>query len=70
MLNLVESRLLDIHKTSSTDPETDEAIAWLCKALGKTGNSRFIPTLEKILAESKQKASRRWANKSLMAVGG
>jgi hypothetical protein len=66
--NLAAQQLMARYTRASDSEEVAEAVAWLCKALGGTGDSEYIPFLEKVLAETRQKAVKRHAKASLAAL--
>jgi hypothetical protein len=66
--NLVAQQLMARYTRASDSDEVAEAVAWLCKALGGTGHSEYIPFLEKVLAETRQQAVKRHAKASLAAL--
>lgn len=68
MLTIVEKRLLDVYAQTGGDQEKAEALAWMCKVLGMTGNSDYRQTLETVRKNSKDKAVVRWAKKALLQL--
>jgi hypothetical protein len=66
--NLVAQQLMARYARASESDDVAEAVAWLCKALGGTGYSEYMPFLEKVLAETRQQAVKRHAKASLAAL--
>ncbi len=69
VLSLAEKVLLSTYaQVGDNDADMAEAIAWLCKVLGASGNSKYRPTLEKVLESSNNRMIVRWAQKSLQRL--
>jgi len=61
----IEEELLDQYKKSPDDNLHIDALSWLCKALGRSGNSKYRKTLEKISQDAPNGKLRKYARKSL-----
>lgn len=64
VMDVVEEYLLKGFKIRGNNRDHVDAMAWMVKALGATGDSKYRPTLEKIQAEGNRKL-RGYAKKSL-----
>lgn len=65
--NAVEKVLLAEFNNSGGDRHKMDAMAWLCKCLGSSGNAKYRPTLEKVAAEGPRKVA-GYAKKSLKMI--
>jgi len=48
VLDVLAQTLLEKYPRSGEDRDAVDAVAWMCKALGQTGNSRYRPVLEHV----------------------
>ena len=48
VLDVAAEVLLDKYPQAGNDRDAVDAMSWLCRALGKSGNSRYRPTLEQV----------------------
>jgi hypothetical protein len=48
VLDVAAEVLLEKYPRAGGDPDTVDAMAWLCRTLGRSGNSRYRPVLEKV----------------------
>lgn len=70
VLNAVESALLGrIEKISGKDRTAVQALSWLCKALGASGQERYKKSLESVIASDGPKKVKGHAKKALKALG-
>ena len=68
VLDLVEKELLAGYKTGGRDRNHSDAMSWLCKALGASGNKRYEATLNKVAKEGSSRKLKKYANKSLSTL--
>ncbi len=64
LTGLAEQALLEKYSNNPTKLQID-AMAWLCKALGRTGDPRFSETLRTVAQDAPHQKLRRHAEKSL-----
>ena len=55
LLDIVNDELLKGYNSNSNDRNYVEAMAWLCNALGASGQARYASTLEKVSQEAPNK---------------
>lgn len=48
VLDIVAETLLEKYPRAGEDPDAVQAMAWMCRALGQSGNSRYRPVLEHV----------------------
>ncbi len=65
ILDIVNDELLKGYNSSSGDRDFVEAMAWLCNALGASGQARYVSTLEKVSREAPNKKLQKYALKNL-----
>lgn len=65
MISLVNDLLLAKHESVNDNDELAESVAWLCKALGESGNPDYLATLETVKENARIGAVKRWSSKSL-----
>lgn len=65
MLGIVEKWLTDNYLYAKASDDMGEAAAWACRVLGSSGNTNYIPLLEKVQTSQPAGAVERWAKKSL-----
>ncbi len=65
LTDLAAQALLNNYNDQPRDRDHIDAMAWLCKALGKTGNSNYRETLETVSKEAKNRKLRGYASKNL-----
>jgi len=65
ILDIVNDELLKGYNSSSGDRDFIEAMAWLCNALGASGQARYLSTLEKVSHEAPNKKLQKYALKNL-----
>ena len=52
LLALAANKLEAVYKRENLDNEEQDTAAWLCKAIGQSGNSEFLTLLAKVTAET------------------
>lgn len=62
LYEIIEEELL---KGFSTKRKDSDLLAWLCKALGTSGDQKYIATLEKVIRESTNSRLKIYAKQSL-----
>ncbi len=65
LLDLTKERLIATYNTSGQDAFDIDAVAWLCKGLAKSGDSKYKPLIEKIAKDARNKRVRGYAKKFL-----
>jgi len=65
LLDIVNDELLKGYNGNSNDRNFVEAMAWLCNALGASGQSRYAATLEKVSQEAQNRKLQKYALKNL-----
>lgn len=65
MMDLIEKRLLEVYPNTGGDRFTLDAASWMCRALGESGNPKYIETLELVSESSKDAPVRKWANRAI-----
>jgi len=65
LLDIVNDELLKGYNGNSNDKNFVEAMAWLCNALGASGQSRYASTLEKVSQEAENRKLKKYAIKNL-----
>ncbi len=68
LTTLAEQVLLENYNENISDNMHIDAMAWLCKALARTGNDRYRNTLETVAQNSKNRKLRGYAAKSLRSL--
>jgi len=64
-LDVVEEELLKGYMASGSDRNYVDAMAWLCKALGASGNAKYRETLGKVAEKAPHSKLRKYAKQSL-----
>ncbi|MBN2645553.1 MAG: hypothetical protein JXR59_08795 [Desulfuromonadaceae bacterium] len=64
-LDAVEDALLAGYNSNFNDRNHVDAMAWLCKALGASGNSKYADTLKTVIKQGKSRKISGYAQKSL-----
>ena len=64
-LPVVVERLEKDYKTTSVRFPNADALAWLCKVLGGTGDKKYLPLLEQISEQAPSGDLQRWALNSM-----
>lgn len=70
MTDLVRDQLVARSAAAQTDTEAAEAVAWLCKVLGASGNAAYAPVLAEVKQTARQPAVVRWSTKALRQLEG
>ena len=65
ILDIVNEELLKGFNSPSNSKDYGETMAWLCNALGASGQAKYAPTLEKVSQEASDKKLRKYAQKNL-----
>lgn len=65
LYDAVEKALLENFRKSSADRHHIDAMAWLCKALGASGNKKYRSTLNLVATQSNSRKLNGYAQKSL-----
>jgi Protein of unknown function (DUF2846) len=65
LASVAEQSLLKNYNKEATDNIHVDAMAWLCKALARTGDPRFVSTLQAVAENASQRKLRSYAQKSL-----
>jgi TolB-like protein len=65
LLDIVNDELLKGYSANSDDRNFVEAMAWLCNALGASGQSRYASTLEKVSQGASNRKLQKYAIKNL-----
>ncbi|MEJ2200471.1 MAG: FlgO family outer membrane protein [Desulfuromonadaceae bacterium] len=65
ILDVVEEELLQGYLPSGSDRAYVDAMSWLCKALGSSGNSKYRGTLQTVAEKAPHGKLRKYAKKSL-----
>lgn len=65
LLDIVNDELLKGYNSNSNDKNYVEAMAWLCNALGASGQARYASTLEKVSREASNRRLQKCALKNL-----
>lgn len=65
LLDIVNDELLKGYSANSDDRNFVEAMAWLCNALGASGQSRYASTLEKVSQGASNRKLQKYAHKNL-----
>ncbi len=68
IMDIVESELLEGFAKMGNNRQHIDAMSWLCKALGASGNSKYKETLQKVVKESGSRKLKGYANKALSAL--
>ena len=68
MLALVEKLLLENYTQVNGHADMADALAWMCKVLGLSGNAKYRDTLQTVRQNSQDRAVVRWAEKSLLKL--
>lgn len=66
LFDLIEANLLATFMM--TDKQAVDYISWMAKSLGYSGQSRYLPTLERVAAEAPNKKVRKHANLAIDAM--
>src|SRR5262245_38924195 len=48
VLDVAAEVLLEKYPSAGEDHDTVESLSWVCRALGKSGNSRYLPVLQQV----------------------
>jgi len=65
LASVAEQSLLKNYKLQTRDSMHVDAMAWLCKSLARTGDSRFSSTLQTVADSAPSRKVRKYAQKSL-----
>jgi len=65
VMDVVASQLLKDFNKKPRDRYHIDAMAWICKALGASGNSKYRDTLSTVMKDAKSRKLRGYAKKSL-----
>jgi TolB-like protein len=65
LLDIVNDELLKGYSSNSDDKNFVEAMAWLCNALGASGQARYASTLEKVSQGASNRKLQKYAHKNL-----
>jgi hypothetical protein len=65
LTDLAAQVLLDKYNDDLRDRDHMDAMAWLCKALGKSGNNKYRSALETVADQAKNRKLRGYASKNL-----
>ena len=65
LLDIVNDELLKGYNSNSNDRNFVEAMAWLCNALGASGQARYASTLEKVSQDAQNRKLQKYALKNL-----
>lgn len=65
LLDIVNDELLKGYNSNSNDKNYVEAMAWLCNALGASGQARYASTLEKVSQNTPNRKLQKYALKNL-----
>lgn len=65
LLDIVNDELLKGYNSNSNDKNYVEAMAWLCNALGASGQAKYASTLEKVSREAPNRKLQKYALKNL-----
>jgi hypothetical protein len=65
VLDVVNEELLKGYTSNSGNREFVEAMAWLCNALGESGQAKYASTLEKVSQEAPNRKLQKYALKNL-----
>jgi TolB-like protein len=65
VLDVVEDELLKGYMPSGSDRNAVDAMAWLCKALGASGNGKYKETLQTVAKKAPHGKLQKYANQSL-----
>lgn len=65
LASAAEQCLLNNYNNQTADANHSDAMAWLCKALAKSGEQRFAATLKTVAKTAHNRKVRRYAEKSL-----
>jgi TolB-like protein len=68
LLDIVNDELLKGYNSHSDDRNYVEAMAWLCNALGASGQAKYASTLEKVSQEAPNRKLQKYALKNLRHV--
>lgn len=64
--DLVRDRLLALYR----EPAYADVAAWLCKALGQSGNRDYLPVLRQVRDAGTRSSVQRWAESAIGELGG
>jgi hypothetical protein len=65
LLDIVNDELLKGYNSNLNDRNYVEAMAWLCNALGASGQARYASTLEKVSQDTPNRKLQKYALKNL-----
>lgn len=65
LASAAEQCLLNNFNNQTADANHSDAMAWICKALAKSGDPRFVTTLSTVAKTANNRKVRRYAEKSL-----
>ena len=68
VVNIVNDELLKNYHLNSKDKYFVDALAWMCKILGASGNKDYASTLVQVLQKSPSRKVRKYANNSLKTL--
>ena len=64
----VAKKIEDNYLGTMSDSDTANAVAWLCKSLAISGDTKYRPLLEKVMNANVHRTVKKWARKSLQAL--
>jgi hypothetical protein len=65
VLRVVNDELLKGYNSNLGDKQHVDAMAWLCKILGRTRDDAFLPTVKEVLVKTTSRKIRKHAAKSI-----
>ena len=65
LLEVVNKELLNGYHKKTKGKYYIDAMSWLCKVIGASGNKKYIPTLEKVGKEAPSRKLKKYARKNL-----
>ncbi|MFH1977401.1 MAG: hypothetical protein ABIJ52_17910 [Pseudomonadota bacterium] len=65
LLDIVNDELLKGYNSNTNDRNYVEAMAWLCNALGASGQAKYASTLEKVSKDAPNRRLKKYALKNL-----
>ncbi len=69
LFDVVNEEILQGYKnTSAGDKNAIDTMAWLCKALGSSGNPKYRQTLVQVTKGTKNSTLKKYAKKSLKMI--
>jgi hypothetical protein len=68
ILDVVERELLRGYQVQLNNKRHIDAMSWFCKVLGKSGQKRYLPALQKVAAQSGNRKLQKYAQKSMRYI--